>query len=91
MGAQFESALESDGRFHQYDRQSPLVDGCGFGRSQQVARVFPVGRICNDGFETLACDPANGVVHAIAVLDVNFQVAKNAAQDAHRLLVRTQQ
>src|SRR5208283_888529 len=71
MGAQFESALESDRRFHQHDRERSLVDGSGFGRSQQVTSVLPIRRVCDDSFETLAGDPADGVVRAVAVLDVN--------------------
>ena len=90
MGPHFETALESDGRFHQHDPESSAVDGRGFGSPQYAAGFFHVRPVDDDGFETLAGDPADGIVRGGAMLDVNFQVAEDPAQDAHRLFVRTQ-
>ena len=90
MGPHFEAALESDRRFHQHDREGSLVDGSGFGCPQHAARFLRIRPIYDDGFETLAGDPADGIVRGGAMLDVNFQVAEDPAQDAHRLFVGTQ-
>src|SRR5208282_1897108 len=89
MRPHLETALESDGRLHQYDGESPLVDGSGFGSLQHTAS-FWIRRIYDDGFETLAGDPADGIVRGRAMLDANFQVAEDPAQDANRLFVRTE-
>ncbi len=90
MGAQFEAALESNGSLHQDDRERALVDGSGSGPSQQAARILHIRSIGDDGFEALAGDATNRLVHGGAVFDVNFQVAEDPAQDAHRFFVGTQ-
>jgi len=90
MGPYFEATFESDGRFHQHDPEGPAVDGRGFGSPQYAAGFFHIRPVYDDSFETLAGDPADGIVRARAMLDVNFQVAEDPAQDAHRLFVRTQ-
>ena len=90
MGPHFETALESDGRFHQHDREGSLVDGSGFGSSQHAASFLRIRPIYDDRFETLTGDPADGIVCGGAMFDVNFQVAEDPAQHAHRLFVGTQ-
>ncbi len=90
MGPHFEAALESHGGFHQHDPEGPAVDGRGFGSPQYAAGVLRIRPVHDDGFETLTGDPADGIVPVRAMLDANFQIAEDPAQNAHRLVVRTQ-
>jgi len=90
MRPHFESRLESDRGFDQYDREGALVHGSRFSCTQHAPGFLRVRPVYNDGFETLAGDPADGLVPGRAMFDVNFQVAEDPAQDAHRLFVTTQ-
>ena len=91
MGPHVETALHSHRGFHQHDRQRSLVDWSGLGSPQHVARFLHIRYIYNNAFETLPGDQADGIVRSSGMLDVDFQIAKNPAQDAHRLFVGTQQ
>jgi hypothetical protein len=90
MGPHFETALEPDGSFHQHDPEGSLVDGSGFGSPEHAAGFLRIRPIYDDGFETLTGNLADGIVRGAAMLDVNFQVAQDPAQDARRLFVGTQ-
>src|SRR6202140_1662917 len=91
MRPHFETTLQSDGIFYQYDPESSAVDGRGLGSPQYAAGVFNICPVYNDGFETLAGDLADRLVHGGAMVDANFQGAEHPAQDANRLFVGTQQ
>src|SRR5260370_9813201 len=88
MGPHFEASLQSEGKFHQHDREGSLVDGSGFGSLQHAARFLRIRPVYDDGFETLAGDPAGGNARRRAMLVVTFLVAQNPSQDSDPLLVR---
>ena len=90
MGPHFEPALEPDWSFHQHDPEGSLVDRSGFSSPQHGASIFSIRPIHDDGLETLAGDSADGIVRVGAMFEVNFKVAKDPAQDAHRSFIRTQ-
>src|SRR6202158_387642 len=91
MRPHFKTALQSDGILHQHDPKSSAVDGRGLGSPQYAAGFFNICPVYNDGFETLAGDSADRIVHGGAMLDANFQVAEHPAREKSGLFVGTQQ
>src|ERR1700675_4326466 len=90
MSPDFETTLESDGSLHQHYPEGPTIDGRGLGSPQYIAGFLNILPVHDDRFETLAGDPADGIVHPRTMLDANFQITENPAQNAHRLFVGTQ-
>jgi hypothetical protein len=90
MSSYVKSAFEADARFDQYDRKGTLIDGSSLGGANSVTGFFGTGAIHNNGFKTATGKPSDALFEERAMLDVNFEFAEDAPQDAYRLLVRTQ-
>jgi hypothetical protein len=91
MGAHFKAAAQTSHGLNQRYRESSLVDRCRFHTPQYAAGFLRVGTIDDDGLKTLASDLAYGRFCVGAKLHPDFQIAQDAAQNAHRFIVATQQ
>jgi hypothetical protein len=88
MGTEVEATFESDGGLNERNREGTLVDGRGLNGTKHISGILGFGTINDNDFVALASDPADPLVGVGAVLDSDFEVAQDAAENPHSLVIR---